>query len=93
MLSDRVYENLVGDDAQEGDQNNGCDHAPHGMEAHLLSDEKDTVSGHHIEGGVGNVYDAGYTEDKGKPNGEKGEYTPTDETAYNNVDNETHMTS
>jgi hypothetical protein len=63
------------------------------MEAHLLSDEINTVSGHHIEGGVGDVYDSGYTEDKGKPNGEKGEYTPTDETAYNNVDNETHMTS
>jgi hypothetical protein len=62
------------------------------MEAHLLSDEKDTVSGHHIEGGVGNVYDAGYTEDKGKPNGEKGEYTPTDETAYDDVQNQSHKT-
>jgi hypothetical protein len=34
------------------------------MEAHLLGDDIDTVSGHHVEGGVGEVYDAGYTEDK-----------------------------
>jgi hypothetical protein len=63
------------------------------MEAHLVGDEINTVSSHHVKGGVGDVYDSGYTEDKGKPNGEKGEYTPTDETAYDDVDNETHMTS
>jgi hypothetical protein len=63
------------------------------METHLVSGEIDTVSSHHVEGGVGDVYDSGYTEDKGKPNGEKGEYTPTDETTYNNVDNETHIFS
>jgi hypothetical protein len=42
---------------------------------------------------MGDVYDAGYTKDKGKPNGEKGKYTPADETAYDDVDNEIHMTS
>ena len=30
---------------------------------------------------MSDVYDAGNTEDKGKPNGEKGVYTPADETA------------
>jgi hypothetical protein len=34
------------------------------MEAHLVSDEIDTVSSDHVEGGVGDVYDAGYTKDK-----------------------------
>jgi hypothetical protein len=60
------------------------------MEAHLLGDDIDTVGGHHVEGGVGDVYDAGYTEDKGKPNGEKCVYTPTNETAYDDVYNESH---
>jgi hypothetical protein len=40
------------------------------MKAHLLGGEINTVSSQHVEGGVGEVYDAGYTEDKGKPNGE-----------------------
>jgi hypothetical protein len=60
------------------------------MEAHLMGDEINTVSSHHVKGGVGDVYDSGYTEDKGKPNGEKGVYTPTDQTAYNNVYHESH---
>jgi len=93
MLSDRVYEDLVGDDAQQGDQNDGCDHAPHGMEAHLVGDEIDTVGSHHIEGGVGDVYDTGDTKDEGKPNGEKGVNTPTDETADDDVNNKNHITS
>jgi hypothetical protein len=70
MLSDRVYEYFVRDDAQQCDQNDGCNHAPNGMKAHLLGGEINTVSSQHVEGGVGEVYDAGYTEDKGKPNGE-----------------------
>jgi hypothetical protein len=93
MLSDRVYEDLIGDHTQQGDQNDGRDHAPNGVETHLVGDKKDTVSGHHIEGGVGDVYDAGYAEDQGKSNSKKGEYTPTDETANDDVENETHMTS
>jgi hypothetical protein len=63
------------------------------MEAHIVSDEIDTISSQHIKGGVGDVYDSGDTKDQGKPNGEKGVYTPTDETADDDVDNETHMTS
>jgi hypothetical protein len=63
------------------------------MEPHLVGDDIDAVSSQHIEGGMGDVNDAGYTKDQGKPNGEKGEYTPTDETTDNDVDNETHMTS
>jgi hypothetical protein len=60
------------------------------MEAHLLGSDIDTVGGHHVEGGVADVYDAGYAEDKGKPNSEKGKCTPTDEAAYNDVYNESH---
>jgi hypothetical protein len=93
MLSDRVYEYFVRDDAQQSDQNDGCDHAPNGVEAHLVGNDVDTVSSHHVKGGVGNVYDTGYTKDKGKPNSKKGVYTPTDETANDDVDNETHNTS
>jgi hypothetical protein len=63
------------------------------MKAHLVGDDIDAVSSQHVEGGMGDVYDAGYTKNQGKPNSKEGEYTPTDETAYNNVDNETHMTS
>jgi hypothetical protein len=63
------------------------------MEAHIVSDEIDTISSQHIKGGVGDVYDAGDTKDQGKPNGKKGVYTPTDETTYDDVENETHMTS
>jgi hypothetical protein len=62
------------------------------MEAHLVGDDIDTVSSQHVEGGMGDVYDAGNTKDKGKPDGKKGEYTPTDEAANDDVDNETHMT-
>jgi hypothetical protein len=93
MLSDRVYEDLVGNYAQQGDQNDGYDHAPHRMESRLVSDEIDTISSHHVEGGVGDIYDSGYTKDEGKADGEKGVYTPTDETAYDDVDNETHIPS
>jgi hypothetical protein len=63
------------------------------MEAHLVGDDIDTVSSQHVEGGVGDVYDTGYTKDKGKPNGKKGEYTPTDETANDDVENEIHILS
>jgi hypothetical protein len=42
---------------------------------------------------VGDVYNAGDTKDQGKPNGKKGEYAPTDETAYDDVKNETHISS
>jgi hypothetical protein len=63
------------------------------MEAHLMGDEINTVSSHHVKGGVGDVYDSGYTEDKGKPNGEKGVYTPTDQTADEDVYNESHISS
>jgi hypothetical protein len=63
------------------------------MEAHLLGDEIDTVSSHHVEGGVGDVYDAGDTKDKGKPNGKKGEYTPADKSAYDNVEDKIHWPS
>jgi hypothetical protein len=35
-----------------------------------VGDEIDTVSSHHVEGGMGNVYNAGNTEDKRKSNGE-----------------------
>jgi len=63
------------------------------MEAHIVGEDIDTVSSQHIEGGMGDVNDAGYSKDKRKSNGEKGEYTPANETAYDNVNNETHMTS
>jgi hypothetical protein len=63
------------------------------MDTHIVGDEIDTVSSKHIESGVGYVYDTGYTKDKGKPNGEEGEYTPTDETSNDDVENETHNTS
>jgi hypothetical protein len=33
------------------------------MEAHLMGDEINTVSSHHVKGGVGDVYDSGYTKD------------------------------
>jgi hypothetical protein len=62
------------------------------MEAHIVGEDIDTVSSQHIEGGMGDVNDAGYSKDKRKSNSEKGEYTPANETAYNNVDNETHTT-
>jgi len=58
-----------------------------------VSGEIDTVSSHHVEGGVGDVYDAGNTKDERKSNGEKGEYTPADETAHDDVENETHIPS
>jgi hypothetical protein len=58
-----------------------------------LGDEINTVRSHHVEGGVGEVNDAGYSEDKGEPNGEKGVYTPTDKTAHDDVDKEIHMDS
>jgi hypothetical protein len=41
---------------------------------------------------MGDVYDAGNTKDKRKPNSKKGEYTPADETTHDDVDNKTHMT-
>jgi hypothetical protein len=63
------------------------------VEAHLVGDDIDTVSSQHIEGGVSDVYDAGYAKDKRKPNGKKGEYAPTDETANDDVDNEIHISS
>jgi hypothetical protein len=62
------------------------------MDAQLLGDDINTEGGNHVEGRVGDIYDAGHTEDKGKTNGEKGEYTPTNETAYNDVYNKCHMT-
>jgi hypothetical protein len=58
-----------------------------------VSGKIDAVSSHHIEGSMGDIYDAGNTKDKGKPNGEKGVYTPTDETAYDDVQNESHIPS
>jgi hypothetical protein len=42
---------------------------------------------------MGDVYDASNTKDKGKPDGKKGEYTPADETADEDVENETHISS
>jgi hypothetical protein len=41
---------------------------------------------------VGDIYDTGYPKDKGKPNSKKGEYAPANETANDDIDNETHMT-
>jgi hypothetical protein len=61
------------------------------MEAHLVGDEINAISSYHVEGGVCYVYDAGNAKDKGKPDGEKGEYTPTDETAHDDVQNEIHI--
>jgi len=63
------------------------------METHLVGSEINTVSSHHVESGVGDVYDAGYTEDEGESDSEQSEYAPTDETAYDDVYNEIHMTS
>jgi hypothetical protein len=40
---------------------------PHGMEVHLLGGDVETAGGHHVEGGVGDVYDAGYTKIKENP--------------------------
>jgi hypothetical protein len=50
----------------------------------------DTVSGQHVEGSMGDVYDAGDTKDKRKPDGKKGEYTPADQTAHDDVQKEIH---
>jgi hypothetical protein len=63
------------------------------MKAQLVGDEIDTVSSHHVEGSMGDIYDAGNTKDKGKPDGEKSVYTPTDEAAHDNVENEAHIPS
>jgi hypothetical protein len=63
------------------------------MEVHLLDNDVDKVGGHDLEGGVGDVYDSGDAEDKGKPNGEKGVYTPTDETTYDDVYDESGIPS
>jgi hypothetical protein len=63
------------------------------MEVRLLGDDVDSVGGHHVEGSVGDVYDAGYTKDKGKPNGDGGAYAPTDETDHDDVYDESYITS
>ena len=58
-----------------------------------MGDKIDAVSSHHVEGGVGDVYDTGDAEDQRKPDSEKGEYAPTDETAYDDVQKKTHVSS
>jgi hypothetical protein len=58
-----------------------------------VGDEIDTVSRQHVEGGVGEVNDAGYSKDKGEPNGKKGVYTPAYEAAHDDVYNEIHVIS
>jgi hypothetical protein len=63
------------------------------MEAHLVVDEINAVSSHHVEGSMSDVYNAGNTKDERKPNGEKSVYTPTDEAAYDDVQNESHIPS
>jgi hypothetical protein len=42
---------------------------------------------------VSDVYDTGNAKDEGKPNGEKSIYTSTDETAHDDVQNESHIHS
>jgi hypothetical protein len=61
------------------------------MEAHLLGDKKDAVCSHHVEGGMGDVYDAGYAKDKAKSYGQKSVNAPADETANDDVQNESHI--
>jgi hypothetical protein len=34
------------------------------MKAHLLGNDIDTIGGYHVEGGVSEVYDTCYAEDK-----------------------------
>jgi hypothetical protein len=63
------------------------------MEAHLVGGDINAVSSHHVKGGMGDVYDAGNTKNKGKPDGKQGEYTPADETANNDVEKEIHILS
>jgi hypothetical protein len=60
------------------------------MDAQLMGDEVNAVSSHHVEGSVGDVYDAGNTKDQGKPDSEKGECAPTDETAQDDIDYKIH---
>jgi uncharacterized protein YjbJ (UPF0337 family) len=61
------------------------------MEAHLLGDKIDTVSGHHVKGGMGDVYDASYTEDKGKAYSQQSIDAPAYEAADDDVKKETHI--
>jgi hypothetical protein len=63
------------------------------MDTHIVGDEIDTVSSQHVEGGVCDVYNAGYTKDQGKPNGEESEYTSTNETTDDDIQNKTHISS
>jgi hypothetical protein len=63
------------------------------MKAYQLGRDIDAIGSQHVEGSVSEVYDTGYAEDKGKPDSEKGKCTPADQAAYDDIYNETHLTS
>jgi hypothetical protein len=87
VFADRVDQEFVGQQTENGDNHNRDQHSHDGIESEFSGQAEDAISGDHVEGGVGDVDDAGHPEDQRETDGQQGQHASGDETGNENIHN------